>query len=1132
MESSDPQYETLMSAEAEDQLMMSRLNWMTYLKLLFDKLNSMQTGQSINLQQSSMSNSTSNDVDIYQLLEALSQIKNLLPLQNREEYQSKHGNEKGFTIYEVEYNLKRFLIINGHTKLSWDDVIDMFLSNKLISAHHSRPSHHSNYQTVKPNQLGQSNFPQMSEQDDLVNISEDIYGTGINEEFLMNQRQPSVMQLLSIDRDLGLVSHQNSSGKKQQIKICREEIVRESKRNNQTAQKRGQRMSMGGNGVASLLNENDFVITQMINTQHSNNKNSDIKDYSSNNSHGHNQIVKKIDFKDSILQSEKPNKCLESDTIDKNYYVQEHQSSNYNGDRTSMKMLSKQRNDSKQTLGNTNQHCSFYLTPSSGMQTPTPCYTKNQPKIVNTNTNYQYINIPTEQSQNFDDTRNQDRRDSSSSAFKVKNSTNNVSEISSKIFSYKVPFESAFNSQFKGGYNIHKSPISPYNIKPLKNVEDMLTENKLKTDFYDIVYTNQRCVSSIQMPNQQIKREQNSCLRGVNLNKNLFSMIGQAQIIDDSMISQHRAIYTWPYVEVLDITDNKLNDYYEILHLLNDNTIKKDTIKIIGVRGNSFYNYFNAQNGDFCVFDIELESQQIIERYSQYYQYSELQKLCFNYHHEVNMQPQNISQSRTSINQNPINTLSMILNQKFGHGNQGQLAQSIDRLTYQPLQQQHHKHLSVVMQSQNDNRLAKTRIDMYRSTNRSPSELTGINRKSRSNSRDIRPNTQLFSFQQNPSLRTKIERTSTSFHNPQQSQHFTSMSKTREISRSKKGSISRIGHSQAQEHNVSNKYMSQNFNKAVSELQQKLSLKDKRKTSANISAKIEKPLSRNVRFLDLSNNNHSSYNKYGNGLCTSRRGVGDSTTLNINNSQNGSKSQLSFASITPIQVPNKLTATQNSNAHSTLSMFKVSVPNNKRSILSNQLKRSIDLTLSLQFHQKKESTQPPKTQPLQPNLYSQKQSPASMSQGGRTTYESGVLKRKQSSPNKPSRIIGPLNQKNSRQPVMQHAIAGDLAEDVDECSDEDDDIPQVQAYNENLTDHSKHYSVLSGENSKLQTFICKEATIQKPHQQVKTAKIQLQKTLNEKGKENTKINTNYNNFDTKVRQKKQSVPYKSFGSKL
>jgi hypothetical protein len=33
----DPQYETLISSD-DDQLMMSRLNWMTYLKVLFDKL--------------------------------------------------------------------------------------------------------------------------------------------------------------------------------------------------------------------------------------------------------------------------------------------------------------------------------------------------------------------------------------------------------------------------------------------------------------------------------------------------------------------------------------------------------------------------------------------------------------------------------------------------------------------------------------------------------------------------------------------------------------------------------------------------------------------------------------------------------------------------------------------------------------------------------------------------------------------------------------------------------------------------------------------------------------------------------------------------------------------------------------
>jgi hypothetical protein len=43
MDHSEPQYETLTSQatlEEEDpsQLMMSRLNWMTYLKVLFDKL--------------------------------------------------------------------------------------------------------------------------------------------------------------------------------------------------------------------------------------------------------------------------------------------------------------------------------------------------------------------------------------------------------------------------------------------------------------------------------------------------------------------------------------------------------------------------------------------------------------------------------------------------------------------------------------------------------------------------------------------------------------------------------------------------------------------------------------------------------------------------------------------------------------------------------------------------------------------------------------------------------------------------------------------------------------------------------------------------------------------------------------
>jgi hypothetical protein len=120
------QYETTISGDEDQLLMMSRLNWMTYIKVLFDKLTSTQH-LPINSPPSS-----NQEVDLYQLMEALSQIKNLLPLQSKDEYSSKHGHEKGFTVQEVELNLRRFLIMNrGSSKLTWDDVIDMFLANKF-----------------------------------------------------------------------------------------------------------------------------------------------------------------------------------------------------------------------------------------------------------------------------------------------------------------------------------------------------------------------------------------------------------------------------------------------------------------------------------------------------------------------------------------------------------------------------------------------------------------------------------------------------------------------------------------------------------------------------------------------------------------------------------------------------------------------------------------------------------------------------------------------------------------------------------------------------------------------------------------------------------------------------------------
>lgn len=51
----------------------------------------------------------------------------------------------------------------------------------------------------------------------------------------------------------------------------------------------------------------------------------------------------------------------------------------------------------------------------------------------------------------------------------------------------------------------------------------------------------------------------------------------------------------------------------------------------------------------------------------------------------------------------------------------------------------------------------------------------------------------------------------------------------------------------------------------------------------------------------------------------------------------------------------------------------------------------------------------------------------------------GALKRKQSSPIKHAKIIGPLTSRIDRQHIAQQIIVGDMAEDVDECDDEDDE---------------------------------------------------------------------------------------------
>ena len=135
---------------------------------------------------------------------------------------------------------------------------------------------------------------------------------------------------------------------------------------------------------------------------------------------------------------------------------------------------------------------------------------------------------------------------------------------------------------------------------------------------------------------------------------------------------------------------------------------------------------------------------------------------------------------------NPMNALSMILNSKLPsvHTTKKGIKPENHRQSLNP--QQHHKHQSMMLNTSgghHDFRLAQTRIDIYRSTNRSPSESKMWNQGkiiSRSTSRDQRPFTQLSASQKNLKLHNKLIRTSTSCNNGAQNHtisHFNSQAK-------------------------------------------------------------------------------------------------------------------------------------------------------------------------------------------------------------------------------------------------------------------------------------------------------------------------------------------------------------------
>ena len=70
-------------------------------------------------------------------------------------------------------------------------------------------------------------------------------------------------------------------------------------------------------------------------------------------------------------------------------------------------------------------------------------------------------------------------------------------------------------------------------------------------------------------------------LQEVYLSHNLLSSIilknaDASMKENDSLISSIRLTILWPHLEVLDLSYNKLNDFYEIMHLLNGGILRRE----------------------------------------------------------------------------------------------------------------------------------------------------------------------------------------------------------------------------------------------------------------------------------------------------------------------------------------------------------------------------------------------------------------------------------------------------------------------------------------------------------------------------------------------------------------------------
>ena len=112
---------------------MNRLNWMTYLKILFDQLEKIQDEKIISDSSSFLSSNNKihkkkrtyvEKVDRTSFTNALLKIKGLLPLMMEEEYSLKFPNEKAISVLQVENQM----MCSRNAVISWDQIIDEIMS--------------------------------------------------------------------------------------------------------------------------------------------------------------------------------------------------------------------------------------------------------------------------------------------------------------------------------------------------------------------------------------------------------------------------------------------------------------------------------------------------------------------------------------------------------------------------------------------------------------------------------------------------------------------------------------------------------------------------------------------------------------------------------------------------------------------------------------------------------------------------------------------------------------------------------------------------------------------------------------------------------------------------------------------